>query len=70
VGDGDADVRVNGKKIGRNEPCLCGSGKKFKVCCMEARLAEERQRRDLEQLAARASGILMNTPGAMASGHP
>ncbi len=23
-----------GKKIGRNEPCPCGSGKKFKQCCM------------------------------------
>ena len=22
-----------GKKIGRNEPCSCGSGKKFKHCC-------------------------------------
>ncbi len=21
------------KKVGRNEPCLCGSGKKFKKCC-------------------------------------
>lgn len=23
-----------GKKIGRNEPCPCGSGKKYKKCCM------------------------------------
>ena len=21
------------KKIGRNEPCPCGSGKKYKQCC-------------------------------------
>ncbi len=21
------------KKIGRNDPCVCGSGKKFKKCC-------------------------------------
>ncbi|WP_256243253.1 SEC-C metal-binding domain-containing protein [Bacillus sp. V3B] len=20
-------------KIGRNQPCLCGSGKKYKKCC-------------------------------------
>lgn len=20
--------------VGRNEPCLCGSGRKFKKCCM------------------------------------
>lgn len=23
-----------GPKIGRNEPCPCGSGKKFKRCCI------------------------------------
>jgi preprotein translocase subunit SecA len=23
------------KKIGRNEPCPCGSGKKYKKCCMK-----------------------------------
>jgi preprotein translocase subunit SecA len=22
-----------GKKIGRNDPCPCGSGKKYKYCC-------------------------------------
>lgn len=25
---------VKGEKIGRNEPCPCGSGKKYKKCCM------------------------------------
>lgn len=24
---------IRGKKIGRNEPCPCGSGKKYKKCC-------------------------------------
>ena len=23
------------KKIGRNEPCPCGSGKKYKKCCLK-----------------------------------
>ncbi|MBF0383979.1 MAG: SEC-C domain-containing protein [Magnetococcales bacterium] len=22
------------KKVGRNDPCPCGSGKKFKKCCL------------------------------------
>ncbi|MGY9063023.1 MAG: SEC-C metal-binding domain-containing protein [Rhodospirillales bacterium] len=22
-----------GKKVGRNEPCICGSGRKYKRCC-------------------------------------
>jgi len=26
-------VRHEVRKIGRNEPCTCGSGKKFKKCC-------------------------------------
>ena len=25
--------RRDGPKIGRNDPCICGSGKKFKQCC-------------------------------------
>lgn len=24
---------TTGKKLGRNDPCICGSGKKFKKCC-------------------------------------
>ncbi len=27
-------VRNAGRKVGRNDPCPCGSGKKFKSCCM------------------------------------
>jgi hypothetical protein len=26
---------VKEKKIGRNDPCTCGSGKKYKQCCMK-----------------------------------
>jgi hypothetical protein len=41
-GDGEAEEREpiepfvrEGRKIGRNEPCPCGSGKKYKKCCLE-----------------------------------
>ena len=27
-------VRRSGPKVGRNDPCACGSGKKFKKCCL------------------------------------
>jgi len=27
-------VRREGKKVGRNDPCPCGSGKKYKRCCL------------------------------------
>ena len=26
---------VKDKKIGRNDPCPCGSGKKYKKCCLQ-----------------------------------
>jgi preprotein translocase subunit SecA len=28
-------------KIGRNDPCPCGSGKKYKYCCMRKGLSPE-----------------------------
>jgi preprotein translocase subunit SecA len=39
MGDGNPaqglpPARVSGSKVGRNDPCPCGSGKKFKKCCM------------------------------------
>ena len=34
-GDGEAQqtTKRKGKKVGRNDPCPCGSGKKYKKCC-------------------------------------
>ena len=34
-------VRNVGKKVGRNDPCPCGSGKKFKACCMRKEAASD-----------------------------
>jgi hypothetical protein len=48
VGSAGEDVRVNGKKIRRNEPCVYGSGKRLKIGCLDMLLAEERLRRDRE----------------------
>ncbi len=31
--DVDRTVRKEGPKVGRNDPCPCGSGKKYKNCC-------------------------------------
>ncbi|MDR0947614.1 MAG: preprotein translocase subunit SecA [Ruminococcus sp.] len=33
VAEGETTQRKNTKKIGRNDPCPCGSGKKYKKCC-------------------------------------
>ena len=39
AGSGDSivkkqPVRKSEKKVGPNDPCPCGSGKKYKKCCM------------------------------------
>ena len=31
--DNKQPLRAAGKKVGRNDPCPCGSGKKYKKCC-------------------------------------
>ena len=33
--NGFAQSESEGKKLGRNEPCHCGSGKKYKKCCLD-----------------------------------
>jgi preprotein translocase subunit SecA len=33
-------VRNKDKKIGPNDPCHCGSGKKYKKCCMHKEISE------------------------------
>ena len=33
AGDGSFSETVTAKKIGDNDPCPCGSGKKYKKCC-------------------------------------
>ncbi len=32
-GEARKRLKVKGKKVGRNDPCPCGSGKKYKHCC-------------------------------------
>jgi preprotein translocase subunit SecA len=34
---GAEPIRNRGRKVGRNDPCPCGSGKKYKRCCMGKR---------------------------------
>ena len=41
-------------KIGRNDPCHCNSGKKYKKCCMASDEAADRAARPIQQTAAPA----------------
>ncbi len=33
IGSGGPVTVEAPRKIGRNDPCICGSGKKYKKCC-------------------------------------
>ena len=35
VNNGDSETFVKENKVGRNDPCPCGSGKKYKKCCLK-----------------------------------
>ena len=39
------------KALGRNEPCHCGSGKKYKACCLDKDEAAAREARQKAQAA-------------------
>jgi len=34
--------------VGRNDPCPCGSGKKYKKCCMSKQLVEKEKKKKLD----------------------
>jgi len=37
AGEGDVKpepIKNRGPRVGRNDPCPCGSGRKYKQCCM------------------------------------
>ena len=35
IRQGPAPIRTTQAKVGRNDPCPCGSGKKYKQCCLK-----------------------------------
>ena len=47
------------KKVGRNEPCPCGSGKKFKKCCERKMIGKKFMAHKIEgsSLASKVSNI-------------
>lgn len=40
-------IKASGARLGRNDPCVCGSGKKYKKCHMERVRAAERHLRGI-----------------------
>src|SRR5512143_1311775 len=52
-------MKMKPVKIGRNDPCPCGSGQKYKKCCMAKGGVE---RADPQEVYARQYGIRVKTP--------
>jgi hypothetical protein len=51
-------------QLGRNEPCHCGSGRKYKKCCLEEDAGRLRSEREAGPMA---TGGAAGKPGATAS---
>jgi len=49
-------------RVGRNDPCHCGSGKKYKKCCMEKDEAERAAQLDATQKEQEAQAALAAAP--------
>src|SRR5437867_785090 len=49
---------------GRNEPCHCGSGRKYKQCCLEKDNAEASAARKAAAEAVEQSSAVSETPDA------
>ncbi|PIS00202.1 MAG: hypothetical protein COT84_08785 [Chlamydiae bacterium CG10_big_fil_rev_8_21_14_0_10_35_9] len=45
------------KKIGRNDPCPCGSGKKFKKCCESSMIGKKYKAHKIESQDRTSSKI-------------
>ena len=47
------------KKPGRNDPCICGSGKKFKKCCESKMIGKKflASKIDISQISSKASSF-------------
>ncbi len=49
------------QKVGRNDPCPCGSGKKYKQCCLK----QNKPKRGLSgRMSVNAGGVAMPSLGA------
>ncbi len=48
---------ATGQKIGRNQICPCGSGKKFKACCLINRIVDKPKEKSEEERALSKQGM-------------
>jgi len=56
------------KAVSRNDPCPCGSGKKYKVCCLGKPPPQARRRRNLFAGLMALAGIAVGIVSGIAHG--
>lgn len=49
------------ERVGRNDPCTCGSGKKYKNCCMSSHASPKAKKLTAKWLNPRQGPNLMNS---------
>ena len=64
VADKQEPLPLSSRKIGRNEPCPCGSGKKYKKCCLTDEDKNAELRRAIS-LSSSPEGIRAELGGSM-----
>jgi hypothetical protein len=58
-------------KVGRNDPCPCGSGKKYKKCCLATDEAREMQfRRQIQEHPADQALVIEHDGQTRLAAHP
>jgi len=45
------------EKTGRNDPCPCGSGKKYKACCFKKTIKVPLNKKKISTLASKAQSV-------------
>lgn len=53
------------EKVGRNDPCPCGSGKKYKQCCWNKRLPLGKRKFKATVISSGASPQIKQAPNLM-----
>ncbi|RLC22974.1 MAG: methionine aminopeptidase [Deltaproteobacteria bacterium] len=54
-------MKKNREKVGRNDPCPCGSGLKYKKCCLGKKERPRMEPRDIRDLYFKRHGIRLKT---------
>ena len=50
-------MNLHTKKLGRNDPCICGSGVKYKKCCLNATTTAEKETQEMASFSQKTKDL-------------